>query len=187
MTIHCDDPDVMRLECKTFDEGCRRIIHDQLRVLYKLAKRQEKRSSETAKYHKDCDEGHQEDVVLLDFLKTLMTITHVSQKDYEETKSDRSISDRDNEILRLHRKCDALERKLFNEASMFVPWVDPGPAGMDLNNYADPPFRYCPPGGCADPAACGQSMACFRTDGGDRVDAKRRGTFHDEPLCIRQR
>ena len=51
-------------------------------------------------------------------------------------------------------------------------------------HYANPPFRYWPPGGCADPVACAQAMLCGRCDAADRTEAARRGLFHGQPICV---
>ena len=58
---------------------------------------------------------------------------------------------------------------------------------MDLNKYADPPFRYCPLGGCPDPVACGQAMLCGRCDSEDRADARCAGTFHERPMTFNEK
>jgi hypothetical protein len=75
-----------------------------------------------------------------------------------------------------------MTRTQLNEAA----WIDPAPAGRDANHYANPPFRYCPPRGCADPVACGQAMSCARCDASDRNDADRKGTFHELPICVKK-
>jgi hypothetical protein len=63
-------------------------------------------------------------------------------------------------------------------------WTDPGlTSGVDVNSYADPPFRYCLPGGCGDRIACGQAMSCGRCDASDRYDAVLMGRFTSCLCC----
>jgi hypothetical protein len=72
-----------------------------------------------------------------------------------------------------------------NAMKKWVDWVDPTTADGDVNHYTNPPFRYCPLVGCPDPVACGQAMSCGVCDTSDRNEARRNGTFHNLPICVK--
>jgi len=72
MPLAADDPEVIALECKTYDSGCRLIIHQQLIELYRLAWRQAQRSTETYVKDKSTRKAYILDIKLANDLRRVM-------------------------------------------------------------------------------------------------------------------